>query len=254
MDTATRPLTTNDDRADQLAPFTTPARFAGPHGIANGGWLSGQLASHLVPEDAGFPHRPVEVTLRAPTPVDHELVVERRADGVRLLDGEQLLAEARLGDSCPLPPAPVDRARAALAEAAYAGWWDHPFVDCFVCGLRQPDEGLRLFTGPVDGRPGVVASRWTVPTVLSGGVTPTHLLWAALDCPTGWAHHRPGGVALLGRLTGQIHRPVVPGEQLVVVARADGRQGRRLHSRCAIYDRASRVVAASQAVWLTPDS
>lgn len=257
MDTATHSQAVTTDRpttsTEPLAPFRAPARFAGPPGFANGGWLAGQLAAQLVPEDVGFPSPPVEVTLRMPTPVDRDLAIQRRDDHVRLLDGAHVLAEARFARSCPLAPSPVTRAAAARAEASYVGWWDHPFVGCFVCGLRDPGEGLRLFTGPVDGRPGVVAGRWTVAARPGPAreMTLAGLLWAALDCPTGWAHHRPGGVALLGRLTSQIHRLVVPGEPLVVVAQADGRQGRRLLSRCGIYDQDSRLVAASQAVWVT---
>lgn len=236
-----------DTLTTTLLPFAAPGQFCGPPGIANGGWLSGQLASHLVRDGTGFPNPPVEVTLRRPTPVDRPLAIEPTADGIHLVDGEHLLASARLAATCPLPPAPVDRARAARAETAFAGWWDHPFPGCFVCGLRDAGAGLRLFTGPVDGRRGVVAGRWTVPP---SEIPPAQLLWAALDCPTGWAHHRPGGIALLGRLTAQIHRPVEPGDELVVVARAGQREGRRLPSRCAIYDRESRLVAACNAVWI----
>lgn len=195
-----------DPRTTTLSPVSAPSRFCGPPGVANGGWLCGQLASHVVPHGADFLTPAVEVTLRAPAHVDCALA--------------------------------IDRAQATQAETTYVGWWDHPVVSCFVCGLRDPTDGLRLF-----------ADRWTVPPA---DLPPTQLLWAALDCPTGRAHHRPSGVALLARLTARIHRPATPGEQLVVVARAESRQGRRRQSRCGIYDDASRLVATSHAIWLEP--
>lgn len=237
--------------ARAVEPFHAPERFCGPPGVANGGWLSGRLASRLPPGVTA------EVTLRAPTPVGRELALEidDHDQQVRLLDGDTLLAEARPATASPLAPRPVAWARAALAESGYRGWWDHPFPACFVCGSREPGDGLRIFPGPVAGRSGVVAARWSPPVAeatADGAVPPEHV-WAALDCPTGWAHHRPGGAAVLGRLVAKLHRAARPGRDHVVVARADGRtgtSGRRLVSRAAIYTREGDLVATSQATWL----
>lgn len=83
--------------------FRADARFCGPPGIANGGWLCGRLASWL---PAGST---VEVTLRSPTPVDRELALalDHESGHVRLLDGDTLLAEARPATASPLAPGPV---------------------------------------------------------------------------------------------------------------------------------------------------
>jgi hypothetical protein len=44
-----------------------PERFCGPPGMANGGWISGLAASFLTGTG------PVEVTLRAPTPLETDV-------------------------------------------------------------------------------------------------------------------------------------------------------------------------------------
>jgi hypothetical protein len=231
-----------------------PSRFHGPPDTANGGWLAGRLASvlaELVPEATA------EVTLRAPTPLARELTVtveEDAADGplVRLLDDETLLAEARPASSSPLAPRPVNRATAAKAVGAYVGWWDHPYPQCFVCGHRDPRDGLCIFPGPVGSRPGVVAGLWAPTSAHAGldGIVPTELVWAALDCPTGWAHMGPGDAALLGRFAAKLHRPVLAGEEYVVMARNDGRSGRKLLGRSAVYTASGELVAVAQATWI----
>jgi hypothetical protein len=231
--------------------FRVPPRFGGPPGIANGGWLCGSLAARLPPGTT------VEVTLRAPAPVDRDLTLDVDHDHrhVRLLDGDQLLAEARPADASPLAPRPIGWAQAALAETGFRGRWDHPFPGCFVCGHRGTHDGLGIFPGPVVGCPSTVAARWTpsAADVTADGAVPIEHVWAALDCPTGWVHHRPGGVALLGRLVARLHRAARPGEDYVVVARSDGRtgrSGRRRLSRAAIHTRTGTLIATSRATWI----
>jgi len=226
-------------------------RFAGRPGIAKGGYLAGRLAGRLPPGTT------VEVDLREPTPVDRDLTVsvDHTRQHVRLLDGDTLLAEARPADASPLAPPTVDWAQAALAETNFPGRWDHPFPFCFGCGDREHGDGLRIFPGPVGPRPGTFAARWTPgPTDVTGdGAVPTENVWAALDCPTGWVHHRPGGLALLVRLVARLHRAARPCEDYVVVARDDGRtgrSGRRMLSRSAIYTRSGLLVATAAATWI----
>ena len=171
---------------------------------------------------------------------------------MRLLDGDAVLAEAILATSSPLAPPAVDWGAAGLAETAWTGWWDHPLPTCFVCGHREIDDGLRIFPGPVAGRPGMVASRWTPGPGVAGpdGVVPVENIWAALDCPTGWPHIRPGGVALLGRLVARVTGSVVAGEDYLVVGRAAGRDGRKLYGQAGIYDAAGAIVGASIGTWI----
>ena len=96
-------------------------------------------------------------------------------------------------------PAPVSVAEAAEASPRYAGFVHHAYNTCFVCGPARED-GLRVYAGPVEGRPGLVASPWTP----AEDVRP-ELVWAALDCPSGWAvddFQREG--VLLGRMAAEI--------------------------------------------------
>src|SRR5258706_364317 len=75
--------------AAMLDELVVAARFCGPPGIANGGYVAGLLARGI----AG----PVEVTLRAPTPLDTRVKIEARADGARSLQ----LAGAELARAAP---------------------------------------------------------------------------------------------------------------------------------------------------------
>lgn len=227
-----------------------PGRFCGPPGMGNGGWIAGSLARHL-------PLGPVQVTLRAPAPLDRPLTVRATANTVQLLDGDTLCAEAQRTDALDgSDPAPVDVDGAASASSAFVGHHEHPFPTCFVCGpRREPDDALRIFPGLVDGRPGVVAAPWVPSPSLAGPGGTDHVrteaIWAALDCPTGWAHFEPGGVALLGRHTVELVRPVAVGEQYVVVAERGLIDGRKLHATAALYDLGGTVHASARALWIT---
>jgi hypothetical protein len=238
---------TTGSRSDELL---VPSRFCGPPGMGNGGLIAGSLARYL-------PTGPVRVTLRSPAPLDRPLTVRSVADTVHLLDGDTLCAEACATASLDgNDPVPVDVDAASAASTAFVGHHEHPFPTCFVCGPeREPDDALRIFSGPVDGRPGVVAAPW-VPSrslVERGGTdhVRTEAIWAALDCPTGWAHFQPGGVALLGRHTVEVVRPVEAGEQYVVVAERALIDGRKLHATAALYDAAGTLHASARALWIT---
>lgn len=227
--------------------LTVPRRFRGPAESANGGWLAGTLAEALNGKRSA-----VEVTLRAPTPLDAELRLEHLANSASLYDGEKLLAEAiPVAEDVQAPPF-VPFTEAARAEAGFAGRHGHAFPECFACGFREPGDGLRIFPGPVEGRD-LVAAGWRVPFTVAGpdGV-PASVVGAALDCVTGWAHFQPGESALLGRLVVRFHRDVLPGGVYSVVARATGREGRKLFGRSAIYEVDGTLVAAADATWIVP--
>ncbi|MER7205844.1 hotdog fold domain-containing protein [Streptosporangium sp. NPDC000239] len=228
---------------------TVPARFRGPEGSANGGWIAGTVsqASHGARHDSA-----VEVTLHAPTPLETELSLRHLANSATLTDGETLLVEAIPVAERLNAPDFVPFNEAARAESGFAGITGHPFPGCFVCGLRDPGDGLRIFPGAVSGGE-LVAAGWRVPMTVTDedGVVPDALVWAALDCATGWAHFGPGESALLGRLTAKVERRVYPGGTYSVVARATGREGRKLFGESAVYEVDGTLVAAAKAVWIT---
>jgi hypothetical protein len=229
--------------------MTVPARFQGPDQMANGGWIGGVLASML---DGGGRRSAVEVTLRRPVPLDTELRPDRLANMVTLSLGGETLADAVPVAGTPDPPPFVPFAEAARAESGFVGLTSHPFPGCFVCGVRDPGDGLRVFAGPV--RPGTVAAGWRVPVTIADpdGTVPDAAIWAALDCPTGWAHFGPGDRALLGRLTVRVLGQVLPGGTYSVVARASGTEGRKLYGDSAVYETDGTLVAAARAVWIRP--
>jgi hypothetical protein len=224
-----------------------PASRCGPPGMVNGGWVSGAVAGHL---GTG----PVEVLLRNPTPLDSALELRAADDHAVLMDGGTVLVAARRVPVPPVPPAPVTPDEARAAEARFLGHHDHPFPGCFVCGTdRAHGDGLRLFTGPVAGRPNAVAGV-LVPRARHGnadGRIPAATLWAALDCPTAWPHLRPGGAALLGRMRGQLFAALAAGQPYVVVGESSGEDGRKLYSRSAVYDRSGRLVGVAEATWIS---
>ncbi|HVB27263.1 MAG TPA: hypothetical protein VNE21_05065, partial [Mycobacteriales bacterium] len=206
-----------------------PGRFMGPPGSANGGYLAGRLAALV----ACSPGESVTVTLRSPAPLEVALRVERMsADGaptVRLHIGSTLVAEASLGDLDLVPAAPVDLAVAHAARAHYAGVVGHPFPGCYVCGSDRTD-GLGLRPGPVPGRPGTVATSWE-----PGPDVGAETVWAALDCPSGWALETPGRPAVLGRITARVNGVPPVGGTCVVVGWLLGHDGRKAFSASALF-------------------
>ncbi|GGT00075.1 hypothetical protein GCM10010156_67710 [Planobispora rosea] len=229
---------------------TVPARFRGPEGAANGGWIAGTVseALHGARHDSA-----VEVTLHAPTPLEAELELRQLANTATLTQGETLLVEAITVAEQLDAPAFVPFNDAAHAERGFAGLRGHAFPGCFTCGMRDPGDGLRIFPGPVEGKD-LVAAGWRVPMTVTDqdGVVPDAVVWAALDCATGWAHFAPGEFALLGRLTARVHRRVYPGGIYSVVARATGREGRKLFGESAVYEVDGTLVAAAKATWIVP--
>lgn len=238
--------------------LSVPERFCGPKGTANGGWIAGTLANAL----AGAGHdSAVEVTLRRPVPLETELTVEHVGNTVTLYHGAEHLAEAIPVTEELTPPPFVPFTTAARAEEGFPGRRNHAIAECFACGLREPGDGLRIFPGPVEGTD-LVAAGWRVPVGVTDdqGVIPDSIVWAALDCVTGWAHYpvadftAPGDrpVALLGRLTARVYRRVYPLGTYSVVARAVGREGRKLFGISAVYEVDGTLVAAARAVWIIP--
>ncbi len=218
--------------------ITIPGRFNGPPGSANGGYACGLVA--------GLAGGLAEVTLRVPPPLDRALRVERNG-GVRVLDGDVLVAEAVGLDSLELDvPAPVSLADATAAREGYSGFVAHAYSTCFVCGPDR-DDGLGIFPGPVEGRE-LVAGPWTAPADVDD-----LLVWAALDCPSGWAvdEFSRSGV-LLGRLAARVVEPVVGGEAYVVAGWPIGADGRKRFAGSAVYGVDGSVRAFARSTWLVP--
>lgn len=207
------------------------ARYCGPPTSGNGGVTCGLLSAYV---DAPA----VEVTLRRPPPLEVELRVESGA----VYDGDLLVASAVAGSVEISPPAPVSVE--AAAATTYAGLVGHPFPGCFVCGPESPD-GLRLEPGPV--APGVVAAVWTPRS------DEDFLLWAAMDCPGGWASDLIGRPMVLGRMTLRRDASPVVGEPHVVMGWTVASEGRKTFSGTALYDAGGTLLALAEQTWFAVD-
>lgn len=218
--------------------ITIGARFNGPDGSANGGYTCGLIAALL---GGG-----AEVTLRSPPPLEQELVVALDDDGLRILDGETLVAEAVPGSVDLEPPNAPSRDEAARASARYPGFAEHAFPRCFVCGPdREPGDGLRVFAGPLgDGR---FAATWTPSEARP------ELVWAALDCPGAIAVGFPDrGEMLLGRFAVTIDELPEPTGRCVVLAWPLGEDRRKLYAATALFGENGRLLARARATWIEP--
>ena len=235
------------------APLVIASRFCGPPGSGNGGYVCGRIAAYA----DGL----VTVTLRRPPPLATPMAVERGGEGsVRIYHGGTLIAEAASSPGSPAPqiPALVSLAEARAVASGSRYYADPVFPDCFVCGTgRGPSDGLRIFPGPVAGRP-LWAAPWTPDPSVTGAdrrVRP-EVAWAALDCPGGIAAAEAAGLArdtaiVLGQMTASLAALPAAGDQCRVIAWPGGRDGRKLHAGSALLGSGGQVLAAARAVWLT---
>ncbi|MFC7242383.1 hypothetical protein ACFQO7_07795 [Catellatospora aurea] len=214
------------------------ARHSGPPGSGNGGWTSGLVAGAVGTVD-GL----IEITLRKPPPLDTGLEVTATADGWALTDpdGALIASAARRADDIPAVP-PVSRTEALAASGRYAGHTDHPFPTCFVCGPLRPD-GLRIFPGRLpDGR---TAATFVVPP----DVSPT-VVWAALDCPGGWAVIDRDQAFVLGRYAVAVDGLPESDDECVVVGQPVRREGRKALVRSSLYAPDGALLARAEATWI----
>lgn len=222
-------------------------RFRGPPDSGNGGYVAGLLAGALGGSD-------VKVTLRAPPPLERELRLVANDDGAELRDGELLLATAaRSAVTLDVPP-PPSLGDAQAATARFAGFAQHMFPGCFVCGPdRGVGDGLCIFPGDLAGEVSRVAGVWTPDPSLAGanGKLASEQVWAALDCPGYFAVRERAGLALLGRIAARIDRLPGIGETAIVTGWSIASEGRKHRVGTAIHDRDGQLLAGAIATWIT---
>lgn len=237
---------------------TIPAQFNGPDRSGNGGWVCGLLASELH-EVAGHHReldRPVTTsTLRLPPPLDTPLAWEHDERGIRLLThGGALIGEAAPGEFARPAPRAAEAGEAEAGLRAYPGFEHHPFDRCFTCGTaREEGDGLRLFTGPVaEGR---TAGPWHAHPALAGadGLMPLPVVWAALDCPGGWAADFTAQPMVLGRMTAEVLQPVEAGQTLHAVGELHTREGRKFHTSTALHSVDGELIGRAEQIWFEVD-
>ncbi|MEM1417808.1 MAG: hypothetical protein AAGH15_23115 [Myxococcota bacterium] len=226
-----------------------PARYCGPARSANGGYACGRLGAYV--------EGPARVSLKAPPPLDRDMVLRRDGDTVVLVEetpeGERLTGLAAPGEVDVEVPEPLSPAQLAASRSAYlAAAADHALPRCFVCGPRRaPGDGLQLFTGPIAGTDRVGA-HWEPAADLAAddGLLAPEILWAALDCPSYFALGLHGTFALLGQLTAEVRRRPAPGEALQVLAWPRRSEGRKHFADSAVLDAEGEAIAVANALWI----
>ena len=249
--------------------ITIPERFRGPPKSGNGGYVAGTFAEQV----QQAPDQAVEVTLRAPIPLDagmsvhhHEaagqpsVTIEIDADNTGETTGTRILiAEARLQPfNLDIPAPPNFQQALAVRHLAIplqqrqdspmpGSLGLHPI--CFCCGAGH-STGLQVYAAPLGGQ---VAAAWQTRTEWgdADGQLPARFLWTALDCPGQLAYFHAGQLTgLLGRMTASVHAKVQAGEPLVVTAWPINVDGKKHFAGSAIFNRQGELVAQAIAVWI----
>jgi hypothetical protein len=228
--------------------ITIHRRFNGPPKSGHGGYVCGLIADRIGTS--------AEVTLRSPPPLDRPLTFETIESGeVRLSDAEITIAEGRKAELHLDIPNPPTLEESINAAKRYPGFATHPFPTCFGCGHERTEgDGLRIFSGPVTGSE-VLAAPWLPDASLTEetGRVRTEFLWAALDCPAGWAVvnlkntlYPDAPYILLGRFVAEVKEGLKPGQNCVTI----GNDGRKLFSGSAIFSESGDLMAAGKATWI----
>ncbi|MDP6707555.1 MAG: hypothetical protein QF893_14515 [Alphaproteobacteria bacterium] len=226
--------------------ITIAHQFCGPPDSGNGGYVAGRLAA--------FIDGPAETTLRLPPPLGRPLAVRRMPEGgATLWDGEALVVEGKPAEPGLEPCVPVDFKAAAVAAEGFAFFEKHLLPTCFVCGIdRNAGDGLRIFPGKID-ETGLMAAPW-VPTadVADGeGRVLSEFIWAALDCPGGFAVADGRLIRiLLGRFSARLSAPLRVGDEAVVMAWPMGGEGRKHFAGSAVFGPLGELVGLASATWI----
>lgn len=245
------------------------AKFRGPPHSGNGGYVSGVIADLLFRREpvANRPvHSSIEVTLRAPTPLDLPLsvVYADESKSLRVLHRDTLIAEAKAVPLQITVPAPAtwDEAMHARELSYSLPMGEHPFFEgirrgahpiCFCCGAEPSvTESLQVYSAPVKNNEQVAAA-W-IPNACfadeNGNVRPEYI-WTALDCPGQMAWRaRDVRTGMLGRFTAHIDKSVRAGERCVVIGWTMENEGKKYFAGTALFNEANELCAYAKAVWI----
>jgi hypothetical protein len=219
-------------------------RYNGPPDSGNGGYVCGAFAVATGGD--------LRVRLVVPPPLDVPLDVSKDDGGDwELRSATSVIARgkpAKLQLDVPSPPKYV---QAVWASQHYAGFREHAFPDCFVCGPhRRRGDGLRIFPGMLDT--GIVAAPWLPADSLDGGdgKVAVEYHWAALDCPGYFAVSAGRRVMVLGEMHAHVDRCVHPGEPCTVIGWKLGSDGRKHYAGTAIFDEDGELCARAEATWI----
>jgi hypothetical protein len=244
--------------------LTIEAQFRGPPESGNGGYVAGAVAERLEAPNSADVDAAIEVTLRAPIPLDQSMTVfAPGSDQLQVVLGETLIAEARqtqLTLEVPTPPG-YEAALAARDQSPSfleginpllpEGRGFHPI--CFCCGTDiAADAGLHVYAAPVPGFEGVAAA-WRPHESFAdeAGFLPEPIIWAALDCPGQFAYLAAGiRTGMLGRMTGRVLKPVAADQDMVVIGWCLDVERSKHFAGTALFDGSGELCAYSKQVWI----
>lgn len=227
-----------------MTTITIKKAFNGPPNSGNGGYVAGMIAANL-------PFLP-EVTLRAPPPLDQPMNLRINENTAELLDGDTLVAEAKVADFQLTILPPVSFARAEQASVSANAYESSPFQDCFVCGAHRTEgDGLKIRSKNIGHQK--VAAPWIPYTSLGDEKqqVKAEFIWAALDCPGAWAIQDAEQFYLLGRMATKIEQPIKVGEKYVIMGWVIASEGRKTWTGTAIYDEQGKVCAYAKGTWIS---
>jgi len=239
-----------DTETAEATAVSVKGRFCSSPNIASGGYIAGLLGRLM--------DGPARVSLEQPVPVDHALGIERLSGGaIVLTDGVATLAHASPAPLQLEPPVPVTYAEAEWASERYLGFTEHSTPGCFVCGpAREWGDGLAIYPGPIPGRR-LVAAPWAPDPSLfdKHGTVRPEFVWAALDCPTGFALLEAFGrrKVTLSQLTASLIRPLPVGARWIVMGWPFAAEGRTLLGASAIFSESGELHALASAVLVCAD-
>jgi acyl-coenzyme A thioesterase PaaI-like protein len=222
-------------------------RFRGPPTTGNGGYVAGIVAAALGGSNC-------TVTLKEPPPLDEDLTLTTTNATATLAQDDSILVTASNEPIQVNVPPPPTLADARDAEPRFTGHHHHIFPGCFVCGTeRDTGDGMRIFPGRLHDKAHRVAATWVPDDTVADddGLVRPEFLWAALDCPGYFAAEDEAGLALLGRMSAVLHRPVHAGEPLIVTGWPIESEGRKHRVGSALHDVHGELVAAATATWIT---
>lgn len=240
-------------------------KFRGPPKSGNGGYVSGIFAGALT----GGVHdlsggRAVEVTLRAPIPLERSLTLHRSLDSLTVKDGETLIAEVaiKMLELTVPEPASWEQALAARSNSYSLPIEFNPLFGavrrgvhpiCFCCGAELNEtEGLQVYSAPVKDN-AQVAAAWLPERSFAdaNGVVSAEIIWTALDCPGQMAWRAIGvRTGMLGRLTARIEKRVNAGERCVVTGWTLGEERKKFFAGTALFNQRGELCAYAKAIWI----
>lgn len=234
----------SDARAAAVSTLTIASRFKGPPDSGNGGYVCGLIAATLRVD--------LRVRLVAPPPLDAPLELEPAGEGEWLLGGSAGPIARGIASKLELAvPDPPGYVQAVWASQHFAGFREHVFPECFVCGPhRRRGDGLRIFPGMLDS--GMVAAPWLPADSLDDGdgKVAAEFHWAALDCPGYFAVSGGRRMMLLGEMQAHVDRKVRVGESCRVIGWRIGTEGRKHQAGTAIFDGDGELCARARATWI----